>query len=295
MMITRGKNPLITAIIPIAGFPNGTDQIHSWITEEALANFEVILVLDSDSIETEQIVSEIAATIKEKCTTTVVKSTCRNPGGARNLGLELAKGEWIVFWDCDDIPNPISFLETVKQANEQNADVALGFFTVRSSLVEEDVKLIKFDDAKLLESIAFNPGLWRFAIRNAIAKNLRFKEIRMGEDQIYLAELLIQSVKISVTKKSVYEYWLYPTGQLTKDGTATTDLSIALAYLEQIYLKTKCREIFIVFTRLSITSVKRNPLFQKLRAVAKYLRTILCNLNHFPIAIRTLKMIWNQK
>ena len=149
------------------------------------------------------------------------------------MGLSQAKGKWITFWDCDDIPNPEKFLEMVYQAQGKGADVALGAFSVRTGSNLRVYQNKYGDRQEILHSIAFNPGLWRFAFKTELAKIAKFPELNMAEDQLYLAKVLQSSKKISVSSEIVYEYWIYPSGQLTKNRNALHTLSTALIHFEK--------------------------------------------------------------
>jgi hypothetical protein len=55
-------------------------------------------------------------------------------------------------------------------------------------------------------SIALNPGLWRWVVRRDFAKNVKFPELSMGEDQCYIAKLLQNDPKVFFSQKVFYRY-----------------------------------------------------------------------------------------
>ena len=189
---------LISAIVPIAGFPNGTQQIESWTSALELRDFEVILVVDSEELKTKAQVKILADRLRKITKVSVLESHCRNPGGSRNLGLSIASGSWITFWDCDDIPNPSRFVEMVIEAETCGKDIAIGEFTIQNGVRHRLKPHKSTDPSNIFESVAVNPGLWRFAIKSDIAKLLRFPDLRMAEDQVYLYELFQESQNISI-------------------------------------------------------------------------------------------------
>lgn len=295
MELIEENQVLISAIIPISGFPNGLEQMTRWVSNSGLSDFEVILIVDSDSEDLRLQIEAIAKDFRHTRKVSILNSTSRNPGGSRNLGLKVAIGSWITFWDCDDVPDPAKFLKVVKQAQIQGADVALGAFSVKTEY-EEKIYLIESDSrTDIMQNIALNPGLWRFAFRRELAKNSTFPELRMAEDQIYLAAVLSESKQIMASNELVYEYWLYQSGQLTKNKGALADLHTAIGYFERKYFENKCPEFLIILVRLSLTSLRKGDLRSKQTAVITLIKVALLDLRTIPFISRTLVKILRSK
>ena len=284
--------PSITAVIPIAGFPNGIEQILQWVNDPALQDFEIILVVDSNSIQIRNQVRKLADDLHHAKNVSILESSHRNPGGTRNIGLEHARGEWITFWDCDDIPNPTSFLTMVLEANQNNADIAVGAFTIKT---KSKTRLIQIRDDSIkqaIQSVALNPGLWRFCIRANLAKGFRFPLLSMAEDQIFLAEVLLHHKKLLVFKRAVYEYWVYSNGQLTKNNKALQDLPLAFHFFQERIRIHECDELVIVATRLWVTALKKCNLKAKVSLTAQFIKLAFSSIN-FPLKmIRSIWLIW---
>jgi len=285
----------ISAIIPIAGFPNGTQQIKKWIAAPELVNFEILLVIDSDSANTIRQVQQIAEEIRRISSVSILKSKHRNPGGARNLGLSHAKGEWVTFWDCDDIPIPSKFLEMINKADIINADIALGGFSVKSGSSCRYIINCEKKQSKILEQVAVNPGLWRFAFKSEIVMTTNFRELKMAEDQIFLAEALMTSKKIDFLSEIVYEYWQYPSGQLTKDKSAMKDLEAAANYFIQMYSKTRCKPILIVTIRILFTAFRKGTIQLREEAIRKFAFQFVAKPKDLWLLIKSIFSIWKYR
>jgi succinoglycan biosynthesis protein ExoO len=283
---------LISAIVPVAGFPNGTTQIDTWTKSSSLENFEIIFVNDSDDIQVEKKLHEIAFDLRERSKVKVVKSQCRNPGGSRNLGLSIAKGSWIVFWDCDDIPNPSKVLEMIVIADEVNSDMTLGEFQIIDSTSEKIREKKIYNGQKVLESVAVNPGLWRFAIKIDLTKNTRFQEISMAEDQIFLAEILTKSTHLTCFHDIVYEYWNYPGGQLTKNRVKIGELDLAIEHFYQEYKTTKCQPLLIAIVRLNLTALRKHSVIGKLTVLSKFSIFVISHPFEIKTIVNSFFLIW---
>jgi glycosyltransferase involved in cell wall biosynthesis len=286
---------LISAIVPVAGFPNGTSQIDTWTKSRSLSNFEIIFVNDSDDIQVEKKLEQLAIKLRETSKVKVIKSQCRNPGGSRNLGLTIAQGSWIVFWDCDDIPNPPKVLEMIITADNSGSDVTLGDFQrLDSSSAKVTVKEIS-NRQKPLESVAINPGLWRFAFKSDLLSTTKFPDLSMAEDQIFLADLLDNSGNLSYFPEVVYEYWNHPSGQLTKNVEKIGQLNIAVEYFYKKYKVRECLPLLIVIIRLTATVLKKSNLTERLIAFSKFIKFVTAQPWKIKKVILSTFLIWRSR
>lgn len=84
--------------------------------------YEVIAVDDASTDDSYQILKEYEAAYKGRLR--AVKSPeNRRQGGAKNLGLQYAQGEWIGFIDSDDWIAPDMYQKLLEKAQETGADV----------------------------------------------------------------------------------------------------------------------------------------------------------------------------
>lgn len=286
---------LISAIVPVAGFPNGTSQIDTWAKSRSLSNFEIIFVNDSDDIQVEKKLQEIALNLRETSKVKVVKSQCRNPGGSRNLGLSIAQGSWIVFWDCDDIPNPPKVVEMIVRADNSGSDVTLGDFQILNSTSAKVTLKERSNRQNPLESVAINPGLWRFAFKSELLNTTRFPEISMAEDQIFLADILSKSANLSSFQEVVYEYWDHPSGQLTKNQSKIGQLNTAIDYFYEKYKATKCLPFLIVIIRLTATVFKKSNSTERFVAFSKLIKFVAAQPWEIRNIMLSILRIWRSR
>lgn len=295
-MEPRSPAPLlISAIVPIAGFPNGMKQIESWISNSDLRSFEVILVIDSALDRTRDETREIAKKIGAHTKVQVLVSEARNPGGSRNLGLEVASGDWIVFWDCDDAPNPSQFLEMISHAIEMNAQIAAGEFAIQSGVQRLEKTFSNYSKDNVLEIIALNPGLWRFALKSDLAKRSKFPDLVMAEDQIYLANILESKPNLYIFNEHVYTYWRYQSNQLTVNVSALNQLISALDVFINKYKNRQCNPILMVIIRLTISALKKASIQVKIQAVSRILYVVIRYPRKISSFARLLRLVLDSK
>lgn len=88
------NGPMFSVIVPTH---NGADRIRKAldsVKEQTFTDYELIIVCDACTDGTEK--------VAEEYTDKVIRTECRRDGLARNVGLDAAHGEWILFLDDDD-------------------------------------------------------------------------------------------------------------------------------------------------------------------------------------------------
>lgn len=86
----------------------------------AISDFEVILI-DDESPDDSLVIAKKLTSDKENVT--IISQKNKGLGGARNTGIEAAKGEYIVFLDSDDLFLPDGITKILALAQEKKLDV----------------------------------------------------------------------------------------------------------------------------------------------------------------------------
>ena len=204
--------PTFTIIIPMK---NGEQHIFNTlnsISNQNFNNIEVMIIDDNSNIEDNA--KKIVEVWKQQHPQIMVKSFetqhgHRGPGGARNIGLDNATGEYILFLDSDDQLNDNALL-SVKQAisNNPNTDIfVLGYQLTRLDFNGNKVNTMKLPAGKLQESRLFQIGvntagtIWNTCIKKSLfdgrngRDEIRFKENCVFEDFPTKVQLFIRNKK----------------------------------------------------------------------------------------------------
>lgn len=118
----------------------------------------------------------------------------RGAGYARNIGLEHAKGRWLVFADADDF-----FLPDLEKAMDEfvNSNYEMVFFKATSIILPSGIYGHRADGVNEDVDKAINEGDFRYLFsksspccrfykRNLIAEhNIRFREVRWSNDVVW--------------------------------------------------------------------------------------------------------------
>jgi len=141
---------LISIIIPCFNSGSTIQETLKSIQEQTYINYELILINDGSSDNTERILSDYA-TGKENIS--FHSQDNRGQANARNLGLSIAQGEYLVFVDADDKLHP-NFLEECVAVF--NADSTVNMVYTEMQTFERENKVYNLREFKLEEFLVTN-------------------------------------------------------------------------------------------------------------------------------------------
>ncbi|MGF6175758.1 glycosyltransferase family 2 protein [Ensifer sp. 4252] len=194
-----------------------TRAIDSALAQEDVA-VEVIVVDDASPDDTAAVVEAIG----DPRIRLIRLPANQGPGGARNAGLDAARGEWVAILDADDTVRPGRLARMIARARRESADIAVDNLEVlnldgRRERMFDDTTLEKtpiltlaaFIESNVLFRSTYNFGYMKpiFERQFLEQKQLRFKEdIRIGEDYILLASALAAGGRCVVDPSAGYRY-----------------------------------------------------------------------------------------
>ncbi len=129
---------LISVIIPVYNVEKYLRECIDSVLSQSYKNYEIILVDDGSMDNSGKICDEYAGEYEK---ITVIHKENSGPSKTRNMGLAVAKGEYIYFLDSDDYLGSNAFEKLVNVAEKENADMV--FFDGHSFADPEDAFDIK--------------------------------------------------------------------------------------------------------------------------------------------------------
>ena len=186
-------------------------SILSSLQYNIIKEYEIILVNDGSSDKTLKKLDKIAKT-NEKVK--VISQGNKGVSAARNLGISLAKGDWLSFVDSDDTVNE----EFYKMLHGKYIDSDLIVCGVNSSIhprLTGGIEMIERE--QYIEGILYNLNIfgyvWNKLYKREIiqANSIQFLEnISFMEDKYFNLEYSLYTNNIKVVLKNLYNY-LEPT------------------------------------------------------------------------------------
>lgn len=177
------------------------------IEKQTLKNIEIIVVNDASTDNTKQKILDMNSKYNNIIYLEHEKN--KQAGGARNTGLEVAKGEYIVFLDGDDYLAADDVLEKLdKVIGEDETDVIYLGFEIegdREELVipteETCTKTYKAAQDKY-------PNPWSKCWRRKFLEenNINFKENRYYEDVLFVYNGVMKSKSFKIANFVVHKY-----------------------------------------------------------------------------------------
>ncbi len=182
---------------------------------------EIIIVQDLAHGES---ASELLQPLRDnsKVSITLLKGFFGSPGQTRNRGLLSAKGNWVAFCDADDRQYFDSVISEIER--DGTPDLIVGQF----NRVTKDKKLMRSVKTRSLEDLWTDPGFWRIAYKKSSLFGIKFTDLKIGEDIVFMAEVLRRSPKVSFRDALFYDYTIGSSLQITSNVANFGDLPKAI-------------------------------------------------------------------
>lgn len=251
---------------------------------------EIVIVEDSDKFSANPSLANLRHEYNEK-NLYFCRGDFNNPGEARNLGETKCTGEWIIFWDCDDIGDVRPFLEVLASSS---ADVLVAQFDIHDVNSMEIVTTRTYS----LFQLAVSPGIWRMAFRRSVIQGALFPALSMAEDQVFLARCLAKTNKVKFLNGVSYTYFVGNQIQLTSQKVKMNDLEKSLQLLDRNLknLDAEFLQFYIVLiVKQLISSFKYAQLRIKFKCLGIFLHIFLSNLSRDFLKQMVLSVIHLQK
>lgn len=201
----------VSIIVPVYNREKTIDRCIESILAQDFCDFECILVDDGSKDKSMEICESFS---KKDDRIIVLKKKNGGVSSARNMGLEHAIGEWVVFVDSDDVIASNHLTNLLKHSEDGIDMVFCGFETVGDStalnhLYEDGIYKGKDGISKFLnktDAISYMPICDRMFRRSVIYSNkLRFDEsLPLSEDRLFSCMFLLCAKGVATVEGKTY-------------------------------------------------------------------------------------------
>lgn len=255
----------VTIIIPVYNAEQNIKTCLNSIINQEFNDYEVICINDGSKDKSESIIKKF---IKKNKKFKLINKENSGVSDTRNIGIEKAKGKYVLFVDADDYISKDYLSDLTNIAEQNSADIVISAYTEvqnnkeRKKTIFEKNKTNTFnitfpkENINYFSTYEFNP-CWKQLIKKSllIEENIRFnKNIKYGEDMLFSFECYVKSKKTIYEKNYGYYYYINNESVMSKrdpealnkfflDNIATTEEILKLYNpteneIQALYFKT---------------------------------------------------------
>lgn len=217
-MIKSNNNPLISVIIPIYNVEEYIDDCIRSSVNQTYKNLEIILVNDGSTDTCPAICDKWA---KSDCRIRVIHKKNGGLSDARNAGLDICTGEFIVFIDSDDWVSE-KYVETLLSAQQSsNADLVSCTLFLENGDSTTTRPVPTFTDTAekallyLYNQTQFPVSAWGKLYRKRIWEKLRFPVGKICEDAFTTYKIVHNCPLVCQINEPLYHYRQRPQSIMT--------------------------------------------------------------------------------
>lgn len=212
----------VSVIIPFYNVENYIEECLNSVVNQTLKDIEIILVNDASSDESLKIVQKFIQKDKRIILLNKDATAQKGQGYARNLALDVAKGEYIGFVDSDDYIKPEMFEKLYSEAKKNDTDITMcqadeyndttGVLDTSPYYLLDVLKLMRNEVFSAIDTkkqiLDINVAIWnKIYKREFFEKNkIRFPQGFIYEDLPFFFETYLKAERINIIWEILYTY-----------------------------------------------------------------------------------------
>jgi hypothetical protein len=224
------KNSLVSIVIPAYNCEPYIRQTILSAFHQADAQTEIIVVDDGSTDDTAAVLNEL---LQAWPRLRVIRQENRGVSAARNIGIEHARGEYIMFLDSDDMLCGDCVHSCLEKFRETNAEIVL--FSAKAfcdGMPDELLKSFNYQRPdtgtiparsfleEAIENNRYTVSPCLYMARRDVIGPLRFPEGQVHEDNEFTTSLLLQHISVAATSVPLYQRRLRPNSIMTQPRSA---------------------------------------------------------------------------
>ncbi len=230
------QEKLVSVIVPAYNGEKFIAQTLESIINQDYKNLEIILVDDVSTDNTVEVSRKILENSGRQFQ--IIKRTVNgHQSAARNTGLDAANGDYVIFFDHDDLAEKNFVSSLYKEIEDKNADLVFCRYTHYIKSEDRHNRNLSWQPKNPLPSpidylkayarqkISFQT-VWNFIFRKSFLdrNKLRFPEDSyIAEDIEFILKAIILSSRILFVKDELYHHVIHPAQQTQADVKKRTN------------------------------------------------------------------------
>lgn len=206
-------NSLISVIIPIYNVEKYLDRCVDSIINQTYKNLEIILVDDGSPDNCPKMCDDYA---EKDSRIRVVHKKNGGLSDARNVGMEVATGEYVSFIDSDDYIS-LDFYETLLQTMIDNdsdiveCSVVKFYENEKFDEYSDDLKVTNYETVDALDGLIsenpFKQHVWNKLYKSSVALDIPYAVGKLNEDEFWTYQVFGKAKKVTRINKTIYYYF----------------------------------------------------------------------------------------
>lgn len=238
--------PLISIIVPVYNVENYILRCIQSITSQSYQNYELILI-DDGSSDTSYALCKTVAEKNNKIK--LIRKTHKGSGYARNTGIDVSRGNYLLFVDSDDYLLANCLERIISIALKENCDIVQfkhieGYLSNYKSMPKEKTYIV-CNSKQAFCSKNVNVCIWGKLIRRDLIKNIRYPEVSVHDDEFITYKIVYRAQNIVVLDEYYYYHYKNPSG-LMRQKRAEMPFNFFTAFSERLQFFKEMNEPFLV-------------------------------------------------
>lgn len=240
---SKNDNPKVSVIMPVYnGMANLSGTLND-VLNQSLYDIEVICVDDGSTDGSDKLLEEYAL---RDARVSIIHQKNQYAGVARNNGLAVAKGKYVVFWDCDDNFEPDALKHMYIQAEKNSAEITVcdadeysedtGDYSLplylKYQYLPDNTPFSRQDIGDRIFDFSGNVPWNKMYLRSFIEEHgLQFEATRQFNDMYFVMLAYFHAKRIATVPEVLVHYRIFAGSSLT-DTASKDPLSMYNSYLE---------------------------------------------------------------
>ena len=209
-MIGLANDLKISVVVPIYNAEQYLADCVQSVINQTYTNWELLLVDDGSEDQSGKIADRYCQTDDR---IRVIHKENSGVSSTRNLGIDIATGDYIMFLDADDELTADSLEKLLITALENNADIVAGRCCGEKFCPKKGITVWRGKDA-IRNSLMDNPFTYsacaKLLSKNFIGETRFVPELRINEDSYFVFQLLCKEPTFIGIEEEIYFYRVNP-------------------------------------------------------------------------------------
>lgn len=233
----------ISIVVPVYNADEYLDRCLHSVLDQEFSSYEVILVDDGSTDASSLICDRYSSTDPRFVT---LHQPNMGVSAARNAGINMAQGEYVMFLDADDALLPYALENMVESVRGEDVVVG-GYGVLTCGVPSKEVKPVRsfsyrgeeyrrFFEENIIRNCELLDAPWAKLFRTKAIRNVRFNEsLSYAEDKLFVFEVLSKANSALTVPHAVYAYHKRE-GSLGFDRSSDAHIAKLMLFLPE-YIK----------------------------------------------------------